>query len=233
MPLQGVIDHQYQDFQSMSRRPGLYIKYMPYRYHEINGQFLTGGSYLFDTWENAKNYESWSSAEFEAGGQKVNFWAQPMFVSSPHWAWKVVGAHNFAPVQEHAIGRFQRWKCESANAESDLREAYPKLKAAAEAQGAASFWLLYQPDEKMVAIQVAFKRTASADDVPSTLKSLTSIIQLSSLEASLPKSLDVQLLFDRTSLFLTCWLPKSREAGGSELSIPNYPVVPALSLESQ
>lgn len=228
MPLKAVIDHQYGDSQSMSRRPGMYLKYLPYSYDGISGQFNTGGSYLFDTYENAKKYEEWSSSEFELGDQKISFWKHPMFEMARYWTWKVIGACNFAPIEEHAVARLQRWKCQGSDAEGALREAYSSLKDAAKAQGAASIWLLYKPDENMVAIQMAFKKSPG-DDFASAEKSLTAVEEQPSLENKFPKNLQLQPLYGYTRLLLTCWLPRSREAGGAEYTIPNYPVVPAIT----
>ena len=48
----------------------------------------------------------------------------------------------------------------------------------------------------------------------------------------LPGGLHLEALQDRTSFFLTLWLPRSRATGGTELTLSNYAVVPAITVQS-
>ncbi|TPX07621.1 uncharacterized protein E0L32_010720 [Thyridium curvatum] len=155
--VQDVINMQYPDSQAMMKRPGMYIKYLPYQYDETTGQFLTGGAYLFDTWEHAQDYGRWTTDEYEVGEPKTKFWDQPAFESTARLPWKVVGACNFAPVGEHAIGRFTRWKYAGDDAEAALREMYTRLRDASKAQGAVAFWLLHHPQEQRIGVQLAYR----------------------------------------------------------------------------
>lgn len=232
VPLQPFIDHQYLDSKIMSERPGMYVKYLPYRYDAVTGQILNGGSYLFDTFDNAKDYVRWASDEFQVGDPPVKFFEQPTFDSHEGQTWKVIGAHNFAPIQEHAIGRLQYWtyKGNAADTEAVLRKAYPDLKRKAEEQGAVSIWFLFNPEKNMVGIQQGFKKDGEAHK--SAQKSVTMVERRQSLidqEQDMSKQLGFELLFDRTSILLTLWLPRSRKAGGSELAIPYYPMVPDIT----
>lgn len=230
VPLQAFIDVQYLDSKIMSQRPGMYLKYLPYLYDGVSGKLLTGGSYLFDTYENAKDYVRWASHEFEVGDPKVKFAEQPMFESFTGQVWKVIGAHSFAPIEAHAITRLQQWNCSNADAEARLRALYPDLRTAAEALGAASIWLLHHPDDNSVGMQLGFKKGGSADHVDAT-RTLETAREQTELSDMLSSNLDLTLSFDRTSVLLTLWLPKSRAAGGSELTIPYHPMVPDITHE--
>ncbi|OAQ69816.1 hypothetical protein VFPPC_13261 [Pochonia chlamydosporia 170] len=228
IPLQGCIDQQYKDSQIMDKRPGMYLKYMPYRYDEVTAKVFTGGSYLFDTWENAKEYKRWVGEDYEVGEPKAKFLEQPLFETSSCRVWKVIGAHSFAPIEEHAVGRLQYWSAKGENAEDSLRDIYPKLKTAAEVQNAAAFWLLFDPENNVFGIQLAFKK-AEGNDEAAARRTLAVAASKPSLEHLMPEGFCEKSLFDRTSLFLTLWLPKSRAAGGCERLIPNHPVVPNIS----
>ncbi|KAH7145396.1 hypothetical protein B0J13DRAFT_584544 [Dactylonectria estremocensis] len=137
--LQDVWNDQYHGSQIMGKRPGMYLKYLPCRFHDVSGDVLTGGSYLFRTLEEANDYKRWTSNDLEVGEPKTTFWKQPLFKSVNLWAWSVIGAHNFTPVDNHAIGRFQRWKYDIKGVESILQQHYPVLKDAAESRGRLQF----------------------------------------------------------------------------------------------
>lgn len=232
VPLQAFIDRQYEDSRTMDKRPGMYLKYLPYRYDEVTGQLLTGGSYLFDSFENAKDYARWTTEDFRVGDPETPFWEQPMFESTTRIVWKVIGGHNFAPMEDHAVGRLQRWKAHgTAGIEKALRDVYPSVRRDAEAQGAAAVWMLYCPEQHLVSLQLAFKKADKGDDTASVKESLDTVARKSTLEQLLPASLAVRPVFDRSSVFLTLWLPRSRAAGGTSRTIPYYPAVPAITDE--
>jgi hypothetical protein len=228
VPLQAFINAQYLDSKIMSERPGMHLKYLPYQYDTVTGKLISGGSYLFDTWENAKEYARWANEDFEVGEPKVKFWDQPMFESHSGRVWKVIDAHSFAPIEEHAIGRLQQWTCRAPDAEAALHEAFPALRALVQDQGAASIWLLYSPEDNVVGIQLGFKKDGQ-NDAESARRSLTMVEKLPPIDQNLPTALCLEPLSDRSSILLTLWLPKSRAAGGSELAIPYYPMVPEIT----
>ncbi|KAK5163328.1 uncharacterized protein LTR77_010701 [Saxophila tyrrhenica] len=228
-PLQPFIDTQYPDSKTMSARPGVYMKYLPYRYDEVTGKLLTGGSYLFDSYADAEGYKRWTTEEFEVDEPRVKFWEREMFESRRSWVRRVVEAWNFRPVGEHAVGKVEQWRYEGEDAEVALHEAWPLVKSEAEKQGAAAIWLLHGGKEKIVGIQLAFPKVTGKVDQESARRSLAAAEQHPSLEQFLPKALRYERIFRRTSLLLTLWLPRSRAAGGKELTIPLYPVVPGIS----
>jgi hypothetical protein len=77
-------------------------------------------------------------------------------------------------------------------------------------------------------MQLGFKKDGSADHVNAT-RALEIVKKQTELGDMLSRNLDLKLSFDRTSVLLTLWLPKSRAVGGSELVIPYHPMVPDIT----
>ncbi|KAF4461549.1 hypothetical protein FALBO_11651 [Fusarium albosuccineum] len=226
--LQDVVNYQEEHRKTMDTRPGMYLKYLPHRYDAVNGELRSGGAYLFDTYENASNYSDWTTNTFEINEPKEKFWSQSLFKASTRFVWKVIGATNFAPVEVHAVGRFQRWGYTGPDAERELRLAYPELKKKAEEQGAVAFWLLHHPAEKQIGIQLVFAKAAAADPVAVGHESLTRAAAQGSLGSLLQPLIDAKKKVDYISLFLAIWLPISRVNGGIPHSAPMYPTLPTV-----
>lgn len=225
--LQDVVNHQEAHRKTMDKRPGMYLKYLPHRYDAVNGGLRSGGAYLFDTLQDASDYWDWTTNEFEVNEPKVKFWSQPLFKSSKRFVWEVIGATNFAPVDVHAVGRFQRWSYEGPDLEEELRGLFPELKAKAEEQGAVAFWFLHHPTQKQIGIQLAFPKAEGDDPLAIGHESLARAASQVSLDSMFPNSIKMKKNVDYTSLFLAIWLPRSRlEGGGSSLS-PNVSYPPS------
>lgn len=222
--IQDVWNDQYHGSQVMGKRPGMYLKYLPARFHEVSGDLLTGGAYLFRTFEEAKDYENWTTNDFEVGEPKTTFWNQPLFKSVNLWVWRVIGAHNFTPVDGHAIGRFQRWTYDIKDAESILQQHYPVLKDAAESRGAESFWLLHCPESKMFAVQLSFPKP-QGDDFDSIQQGVLSVAEQSSIGDVFPDVLKAEIVLDRTSPYLALWLPLEGSDEGVNVKSPAFPTV--------
>ncbi|KAH7146157.1 hypothetical protein EDB81DRAFT_689275 [Dactylonectria macrodidyma] len=222
--LQDVWNDQYHGSQIVGKRPGMYLKYLPCRYHDVSGDVLTGGAYLFRTLEEANDYKRWTSNDLQVGEPKTTFWKQPLFKSVNLWAWNVIGAHNFAPVDSHAVGRFQRWKYDIKDAKSILQQHYPVLKDAAEKRGATSVWLLHSPEEKMIAIQTSFRKSKS-DDYDAIQDRVVSVAQETSIGEIFSDALKAEPVLDRTSPFLAVWLPLSKSDDAVEVKSPVFPAL--------
>ncbi|KAL2213887.1 hypothetical protein CC79DRAFT_1391782 [Sarocladium strictum] len=232
IPLQSFIDVQYLDSKTMSQRPGMILKYLPVLYDELNGRLLSGGAYLFETYDDARGYVQWAGEDFEVGEPKVNFTKQPAFELFEGKAWEVLGAHSFLPIDEHVVTRLMKWHVgEDAGLTTKLRDVYHLLLATAEGErNVASVWLLHDPDTGSVGLQTGFKKVGGTDEAGAR-RTLQTARAFNVLETMLSSALSLEPSFDRTSLLLTLWLPKSRAAGGAELTIPYYPLVPDISHE--
>lgn len=229
--LQDVFNNQDSVRKIMDTRPGMYLKYVPHRYDAVNGGMHSGGTYLFDTLANASEYCEWTTNEFEVSDPPVKFWSQPLFKTAKRFMWRVLGAANFAPVDVHAVGRFQRWSYEGPDPEEELRAIFSELRARAEGQGAAAFWLLHHPAQQQIGIQLAFPKAEGDDPLTVGHESLARAASQISLDSMFPRSVKVEKEVDYTSLFLAIWLPRSRLDGGSPYSAPMYPTLPDVQRE--
>lgn len=227
-----LVDKQEIERRVMDDRAGMLMKYMPTRYDAVTGEVLTGGRYLFDTWANVEEYRRFTAEEleFEPG---VKFWSRPFFVDVDRHIWRVAGAHNFTPIAEHAVDRFERFTIEGTDARALLDQVWPAMRDAAQAEGLGAAWLLYQPDEKQIAIHTVAGRVADADPVESAEASLRAIATTPSLGDLLPADLQPHKVFDRSALIVSMWLPKSRLAGGIPTANPMTPPLPAWTVEPQ
>jgi NADPH:quinone reductase-like Zn-dependent oxidoreductase len=226
MPIQQLVNNVENERPSMDIRPGMRHKYMPLRFDPATGAHLVGGRYLFDNWDDVADYVRFTSTEleFEPG---VKFWDRPFFLGIDKHAWHVVGAHDFTPMAgTHYVNRLERFSYTRADAENRLAKAWPKIRAAAEAQGLASAWLLVQPDEHQIGIVTIADRVNCCDDADTASQSLAALEHRESLARLLPLELAPRKVFDRTSLILSLWLPRSRDAGGVSSAFPTFPVHP-------
>ncbi|KAM0282113.1 hypothetical protein ACHAQH_003153 [Verticillium albo-atrum] len=215
--------------REMDVRKGMYIKYVPYQPHSVTGQVVVGGRYLFDTWENVLDYDHWTTNVYECGNPPQKFWNWDMFSKVDRWIWHVIGAYHFSLPDAHGFNRFQRWKYEGDNVEEELRRMYPSLRDAAEAQGAAGIWLLYQPDARLIGLITIIKKPEILT-IESVHDALEDVKAQPSLGSLLPSSLNPHSIFDRSALNLSMWLPISRLAGGAHQDTPLAPVLPSVTV---
>ncbi|KAM0337497.1 hypothetical protein ACHAPQ_003068 [Fusarium lateritium] len=222
--LEDIWHSQYGGSQVMGKRPGMHMKYLITKYHQVNGDMLTGGCYLFDTFDNAKGYEDWTTNDFEVGEPKTTYWKQPLFKSVNAFTWKVIGAHNFTPVDEHGIGRMQRWTYHHVGVESILTQLYPVLKDAAEKRGAGAFWLLHRPEDQMIGVHMSFPKPEESGD-EALHEAVEEVAKQSSLAAVFPDAFEMEILADRTSIYYAIWQPLAEDVKGVKVVSPHFPDV--------
>jgi hypothetical protein len=225
IPVQSLVDMVEIERRSMDVRPGMRQKYMPLRFDPASGARQVGGRYLFDTWDNAIGYNTFTGEEleFEPG---VKFWDRPFFLGVDRHVWRVTGAYDFAPLATHFASRFERWTYTGLNPERLLQPLWPTVCENAAWQGLASVWLLFQPEEEQIGILTMAAKADGGDPADVAARSLTALEQTESVGRFLPAELGAEKVFDRTSLILTMWLPLSRLAGGAPVAFPAAPVHP-------
>ena len=226
MPVQQLVNNVEKERPSMDGRPGMRHKYMPLRFDPATGAHQVGGRYLFDSWDDVVDYVRFTSEEleFEPG---VKFWDRPFFLGVDKHAWHVTGAHDFAPMAStHYVNRLERFAYTSDDVAGRLATVWPMIREAAQAQGLASAWLLFQPEERQIGIVTVAAKVPGADDADTASRSLTALENAESLCRFLPRELAPRKVFDRTSLNLSLWLPRSRSAGGAPSAFPTFPVHP-------
>jgi hypothetical protein len=231
--IQTLVNMQEIERRSMDVRPGMRHKYMPLSYDRVTGALVTGGRYLFDTWDNVVDYGRFTSEEleFEPG---VKFWSRPFFLNVDRHMWHVSGAHDFKPMAtSHHINRFERWSVESADMAHVLADAWPSIRDAAEAAGLSSVWLMFQPEERQIGIVTVCAKRAGDDSALGVNQAIDDLQGMPSLGRFLEPQLPLHKIFDRTSPILSLWLPQSRLAGGEPSSHQVSPPLPAPTVEPQ
>jgi len=226
VPLQSLMDMVEIERRSMDVRPGMRHKYTPLRFDPATGVRQVGGRYLFDTWEHVLDYDRFTTSEleFEPG---VKFWDRPFFLNVDRHDWRVAGAHDFTPMATtHDVSRLERWTYRDGDPSGALATVWPAVRAGAERQGLASVWLMFQLEERQIAILTVAARPADDDPGAATSYALTRLERTESLGRLLPGKLEVERVFDRTSVIFTTWLPQSRLAGGDPAGFPVSPPMP-------
>ncbi|KAL0265130.1 hypothetical protein SLS55_001089 [Diplodia seriata] len=233
------------DTRASLAETGMYLKYVPARSSSDSndknkGILLTGGAYLFTSPAARDAFAHWTTHTYGDEATGVKFWDRPVFRDARRWTWDVVGAHHFAPPARHALSRVQHFSYENdvdEQAVGDaLTEIYPALLEAARERGAAAFWLLHAPDERLVATHFVGERGEGEglEAAVARLEALPSLLA-EEVRQQRQKGLfpvkNTESTFDRTSLFVQNWLPVSRAAGGVPADTPNFPEMPQVTVE--
>ncbi|HZI07866.1 MAG TPA: hypothetical protein VEZ71_27860, partial [Archangium sp.] len=220
LPLEQMPGLIERDRVVMTKRPGMRQKHLPFRVDTASGKVLSGGRYLFGTFEQAEAYKTWAEREFVVDG--VPFFRRPFFLNPVVLAWQVIGAHDFQAIDSgHTCLRFERWAVENESVNARLASAWTALQAGAAQQGCASVWLLHNPEHRQVGLV-----TVTGQRLPST----GGINQPpadpgESLGTLLEAGGGVRKLFDRTSWVMTIWLPHGDSPETAALW-PNSPPLP-------
>jgi len=207
-----------RDRAVMATRPGMRQKHLPVAIEESTGNFLSGGRYLFDTFENAVAYRDWAEHDFVVDGTR--FFERPYFLDPVFFAWRVIGAEDFKPIeQQHKVIRFERWDT-STGVEGTIGDAWPRIRDAARSRDLASAWLLHGPGSQQIGL-VTVADAAADTDGPASLSSSPSLGVL------LDQGTVAAKQFDRSSWVLTIWFPLRPGAAVDPALWPNSPPLPA------
>ena len=123
----------------------------------------------------------------------------------------MAGAHDFTPMAStHYVNRLERFTYAGDDVMEGLAAVWPKMREAAETEGLASAWLLFQLDKHQIGIVTVAAKVAGTDDADNASRSLAALEHSESLARYLPPELAPHKVFDRTSLNLSLWLPWSR-----------------------
>ncbi len=80
LPLDQVPAIIERDRMYMAEQPGMRTKHLPLRIDFNTGNLLSGGRYLFDTFEEAQAYKDWVTNDFILDG--VKFLERPIFLGA-------------------------------------------------------------------------------------------------------------------------------------------------------
>jgi hypothetical protein len=224
MPFDQVPAILERDRQSMAARPGFIRKLVPLRIDPFTGDLSSGGRYLFETKQDAEAYQQWVTEEFALDG--VLFFDRPYFLQPDCRAWEVIGAHDFGDIHaSHIVIRTERWSVSSDNQRKLLKDRWPAVRAAAEARGLSSVWLLYDKKGDVVSLVYTADRIAPPDPYVPDFASLLALEFAPPLGALFDDQ-PWNRVFDRTHWTLTIWFPFHGGDSGEPSLWPNSPPFP-------
>ncbi len=225
MPLAQVPAVIERDRMYMAERPGMLTKRLPIALDPATGNLFSGGRYLFDTEEHAREYAHWVRNGFRLDG--TLFLERPFFIAPDCHAWSVVRAREFAPLDAQVVVRTERFVVpDGRNARPALLAHWPAIAAEAEARGLSAVWLVYNPEERLASLIYYANRVGPADANALDFASLAALQQAAPLGDAMA-DLGWQRNFDRTEWVLTVWFPFVAGDRGQPSLWPYSPPLPA------
>ncbi len=215
-----------RDRQLMSH-PGMRQKMLPIAFGP-DDTLSMGGRYLFDTEDQAADYEDFVLNRYVLGG--VPFTEREYFHGHDCRHWKTIGARDFADFRtSQVVVRVERWQVPDRNWVKFLKGRWPGVRDEAGERGLTSVWLLYSRRDDYVQLVYFADRVAPPDpDVPdfASLAALEGAPPLGELFAD--KTSWLQDL-DRTHWVFTIWQPFVLGDRGDPSIFPYSPPFPGLA----
>lgn len=214
-----------RDRLHMAARPGFERKLLPLRVEPDTGVAYSGGRYLLDTYEDAVRFGDWVANEFELDG--VLILDRPDFADVTTHVWHVIGAHDFKDVRtSQHVYRTEIWRTTDPAAGERLAAQWPSLRDAAEEQGRAALWLLYNDARGELSLVTIDERRTPVDVHALDFASLRRLEQAPSLGRDWDSRLRAEKTFDRTHWVFTIWFPVTGAATDRPALWPNSPPLP-------
>jgi hypothetical protein len=209
-----------RDRTYMAARPGFQEKHIPFNPPVLMLPAQTGGRYLFDSYQLARDYLTWAQQEFVLDG--VHFFDRTDFVGPVCHVWQVVGAWEGGdPRTSHHYIRTERMRGPANKTPAQLRaqlgHRWTGMRNQAEHRGLSGVRLMFSPDERLIEIVYLASREVHG------MLGLQSLISLGLplLEEGSTR------VFDRTQFVLTMWFPFVTGDQGEPAPFPNSPPLPA------
>lgn len=208
----------------MAACTGMQMKLLPVLPDMETGETLTGGVYLFDTIENARDYYHWCRKDFFIEG--VQFEQMPGLKSRTSKVWRVIGAEQFKDIDgHHVVMRHEEWRCPKAMNRKALADDWGDLKDEAKRAGLASVWLLCNEATGEIGLVTTGDRAGQPSTDHPDEASLRALAESPSL-ARRYQSQGARPLFDRSSFVYTVWFPVTGGASDRAPLWPNSPPLP-------
>ncbi len=225
LPLDQVAPSIERDRMYMAARPGMIHKHIPIAVDPSSGQYLSGGRYLFDTAEHAREYRDWVFHSYVL--DDVLFLKRSYFLGPECHAWTVIGAHDFGDIHSSQIVlRTERWSVRNARQPAwTLAQRFAAILDTAQARGLTSVWLLYDQEEGLASLVYFAGRVGPSNPQEPDYASLSVLADA----PPLGRIFDDQgwtRTFDRTQWTLTIWFPFALGDRGEPALWPNAPPFP-------
>lgn len=211
----------------MSAEPGMRYKHIPLVINPENGQILTGGRYLFNSYANAKAYEQFVTEEYVLDG--VQFLDRPEFINPVCRSWFVIGAKEQAPIgEDQFVMRTERFQLPSSPllAAIALVAVWPGIVHASNQLGTTGVRLAYDPDSDLAELVYFAPRIAPPNPYAPDVASLGALAGATPLGNKL-SALGFTKVFDLTQWVLTIWYPFEAGDTGEPSVWPQSPPFPA------
>jgi AcrR family transcriptional regulator len=211
-----------RDRMYMAERPGMRIKHLPFSLNTANFQVQTGGRYLFDTADSAREYLHWLRTGFRLDG--FVFLERPFFINPQCTAWRVVGAAQWKPpAGSHYLMRTERLRAPAGGVTgAALAGHWLRIAAQARLRGLSAVRLNHEADAaggaRIEILQIGDR----------SIGNILAIGAATSLAAPLVAQ-GWRREFDRTQLVLTVWFPFVAGDQGPPALWPNSPPLPGPS----
>lgn len=211
-----------RDRMYMAARPGMIHKHIPITFDPNTGEALSGGRYLFDTAEHAREYRDWVFNSYVLDG--VHFLKRPYFLHPECHAWTVIGAHDFGDVHSSQIVlRTERWSLRNAlQPARTLQQKFDAILETAQERGLTSVWLLYDQEEGLASLVYFAGRVGPSDPRQPDYASLSALADAPPL-GEIFADRGWKRTFDRTQWTLTIWFPFVLGDRGEPSLWPNTP----------
>lgn len=214
-----------RDRMYMAARKGFITKRIPVAIDQ-NGDFLSGGRYLFKTPKRAKEYKEWVEEEFALDG--TLFFDRDYFFDIDCHAWTALAVYESGdPDEDHIVVRTERFAVPAGTPDCDVEKVWQGTLNEAKSRGYTSTWLLYNKAEGLAS--VVYTTPHSSPPPGAGVLDEAAVGQLATA-APLGHRLVTKgwpRVFDRTQFVLTVWHPFKLGDHGEPASWPNSPPLPA------
>jgi hypothetical protein len=206
--------------------PGMRQKMLPILFGP-NNTLLMGGRYLFDTEDQAEDYEDFVLHRYVLEG--VQFIDRVYFKDHDCRHWKTIGAHDFADFRSaQVVMRTERWSVPNTNWVQLLKGRWPAVRDAAGAQGLTSVWLLYSQRDNFVELVYYADRVQPNDPNVPDFASLGALAGAPALGGVFADQTSWSQDLDRTHWVFTIWQPFVLGDRGAPSIFPYSPPFPGL-----
>ena len=204
-------------------RPGLIRKLLPVSMDQQTGHTSSGGSYLFDSLDNARAHLKWTQSIYRLDG--LLFSEQPWVANMDGFVGQVVGAYDFKPLAtSHSAQRIQVWRVTTDDALALASRAWPHLLQSARHANLSSVWLGVDTSKQTLGLVSVVSR--SPNETGHDYRALHSLRDCAIVDKILPELQPQNAIVDKSMWVITIWLPPQNGRIPDGLW-PNSPPLPA------
>lgn len=224
-PPDQVIELIETDRKIMAQHPGLHIKLLPLYLESESAPVMTGGAYLFDTYDNAVSFDNWLMKDLVVDG--VKYTEREILLDMSSQVWHVAGAYNLKDFySKQSIMRVEEWNIPVPCTSDQLAREWQTLIDTAVRADYSAVWLMHDDKHEKISVITTFesgmcpKKTEGAN-IFSQLNLIPRISENLELVAEAKKT------FDRTSYVFNVWFPITGSSKDQEPLWPNKFLLPA------